>query len=81
MILFDVAFLPQFVNPKLGHVPLQFLVLGVTLVLGDIAIDGPIGLAAGKIGSALQRSRRLAKALNIFTASVFGGLAIRLLVQ
>ncbi len=79
VILFNVAFLPQFVDPGLGNVGFQFLVLGATFVLVDLTIDGPIGLAAGHLGRLLQRSKRLARALNVFTASVFAGLAARLL--
>jgi len=78
VILFNVAFLPQFVDPQLGNVAGQFFILGVTFVFIDLAIDGPIGLAAGRIGRTLYRSRRLTKVLNLVTASVFAALAARL---
>lgn len=80
VILFNVAFLPQFINPQLGHVTGQFLILGATFVAIDLAIDGPIGLASGRLSRALRRSRRLARALNVFTATVFAGLAARLVL-
>jgi hypothetical protein len=38
-----------------------------------------IGLAAGRLGAALQRSRRVVRALNVFAGTVFGGLAVKLL--
>ncbi|MER7169344.1 LysE family translocator [Micromonospora sp. NPDC000207] len=80
VILFNAAFLPQFVDPAAGNVVGQFLVLGVTLVVVDLLIDGPIGLAAGHAGQVLRRSRRIIKALNVVTASVFLGLALRLVL-
>ncbi|MEO3755902.1 LysE family translocator [Streptomyces sp. B6B3] len=78
VILFNVAFLPQFVNPDLGHVPVQFLALGITIVVMGFCVDGTIGLLAGKLTSALRGSRRVARALNIFSGTVFTGLAVRL---
>lgn len=80
VILFNAAFLPQFVNPELGNVPGQFLILGLTLVVIDLMIDGVIGLAAGRAGQLLRRSRRIIKALNVATAAVFVGLALRLML-
>jgi threonine/homoserine/homoserine lactone efflux protein len=80
VILFYVAFLPQFVNPGLGHVPGQILVLGLTLVVMGFLWDGAVGLAAGKLTGALRRSRRVARALNVFSGTIFSGLAIRLAI-
>lgn len=80
VILFNIAFLPQFVNPRLGHPMLQFMVLGVTLVLIGLAVDGLVGLLSGRLAAALRRSRRAARALNVFGGVVFTGLAARLLL-
>jgi threonine/homoserine/homoserine lactone efflux protein len=78
VILFNVAFLPQFVNPGLGHVPAQFLVLGITIVVMGFCVDGSIGLLSGKLSMLLRGSRRVARGLNIFSGTVFAGLALRL---
>ncbi|MDT0568941.1 LysE family translocator [Streptomyces sp. DSM 3412] len=78
VILFNVAFLPQFVDPSLGHVPGQLLVLGCTIVLMGFLWDGAIGLVAGRLTQVLRRSQRVARGLNIFTGTVFAGLAVRL---
>lgn len=80
VIFFDIAFFPQFVNPRLPHVAVQFFILGISFICIDIAIDGPIGLAAGRIGTALYRSSRIAKTINVVSASVFAGLAARLIL-
>ncbi|QWF78889.1 LysE family translocator [Amycolatopsis sp. CA-230715] len=79
VIVFNVAFLPQFVNPALGSVGLQLFVLGATLVLVDLMIDGPIGLAAGKLGK-LVRNRKVARGLNVGCGAIFTALAVRLVV-
>lgn len=78
VILFNIAFLPQFVNPSLGHPMMQFLVLGITLVLIGLAVDSGVGLLAGRLADLLRRSRRVARCLNIFSGTVFTGLAVRL---
>jgi threonine/homoserine/homoserine lactone efflux protein len=78
VILFNVAFLPQFVDPSLGHVPGQLLLLGCTIVVMGFLWDGSLGLVAGRLTRVLRRSRRVARGLNIFTGTVFAGLAVRL---
>ncbi|WP_200304476.1 LysE family translocator [Streptomyces adelaidensis] len=80
VILFNVAFLPQFVDPSRGHVSGQLLLLGCTLVVMGFLWDGAVGLAAGRLARMLRRSRRVARGLNIFTGTVFAGLAVRLAV-
>ncbi|WP_030245781.1 LysE family translocator [Streptomyces sp. NRRL S-350] len=79
VILFNVAFLPQFVRPALGHVPVQFLILGLTMVLIGLAIDTSVGLLSGRLAALLRHSRRFARGLNIFSGTIFSGLAVRLL--
>ena len=81
VILFNVAFLPQFVAPELGHVWGQFLVLGLTITVMGVVVDGLTGLLSGKLSALLRRSRRVARGLNIFSGSVFTGLAVRLVVS
>ncbi|MEV6941108.1 LysE family translocator [Streptomyces sp. NPDC051172] len=78
VILFNVAFLPQFVDPGLGHVREQFLVFGLTITVMGFGVDGSIGLLSGKLSALLRRSRRIARGLNIFSGTVFTGLAVRL---
>ncbi|WP_131742335.1 LysE family translocator [Actinomadura roseirufa] len=78
VILFNIAFLPQFVNPSLGHPMAQFLVLGLTLVLLGLVVDGAVGLLSGRLARLLRRSRRVARGLNLFSGTVFTGLAVRL---
>lgn len=80
VIMFNIAFLPQFVDPGRGHLPLQLLVLGITGVVVGFCVDGSVGLLSGRLSRALRRSRRLARGLNVFSGTVFAGLAVRLAV-
>jgi threonine/homoserine/homoserine lactone efflux protein len=56
VILFNVAFLPQFTNPDLGHMQLQLAVLGATLLVMDLVIVGPIGYFAGTLGQRIRNA-------------------------
>ncbi|GGJ46677.1 LysE family translocator [Streptomyces brasiliensis] len=78
VILFNVSFLPQFVNPELGHVGEQFLLLGVTITAMGSLVDGSVGLLSGKLSALLRRSRRVSRGLDCFSGTVFAGLAVRL---
>ncbi|MFJ3212355.1 LysE family translocator [Streptomyces flaveolus] len=80
VILFNVAFLPQFVDPALGHVPGQLLLLGGTLVVMGFLWDGFVGLLSGRPAGLLRRGARVNRWLNIASRTVFTGLAVRLVV-
>ncbi|WP_299368808.1 LysE family translocator [uncultured Tateyamaria sp.] len=75
VILFVLAFVPQFVVPEAGPVLAQFLVFGAILSLGGFVINGAVGVFAGGIG---QRMARGSRVLDWITATVFAGLAVRL---
>ncbi|GIF08974.1 lysine transporter LysE [Actinoplanes siamensis] len=81
MVTFTIAFLPQFVDPHLGKVWLQFLVLGVVFVALEFLIDGTVGLLAGRIGGWLSRRRAARRRLDVATGGVFIGLGVRLAVE
>ncbi|MFG2950944.1 LysE family translocator [Streptomyces adustus] len=78
VILFNIAFLPQFVDPELGHVREQLLALGLTIVTMGFVVDGSVGLLSGRLSALLRRSRRVARGLNVFSGTVFAALALRL---
>jgi threonine/homoserine/homoserine lactone efflux protein len=76
VILFNVAFLPQFTNPTLGHMQLQLAVLGAALLVIDLAIVGPIGYFAGTLGQRIRNASRAgARRVNRIAAAMFLGLA------
>ncbi len=79
VILFILAFLPQFVDPSRAVLP-QFLFLGAILSLGGLLINGVVGGFAGGIGRRLAGSATLARWLPRVSAVIFAGLAARLAV-
>ena len=80
VILFILAFLPQFVDPARAVLP-QFLLLGAILAAGGLVINGLVGGFAGGIGRKLAGSVRLARWLPRVSAAIFAGLAARLAVM
>ena len=77
VILFILAFLPQFVDPVRPILP-QFLTLGVVFSLGGLLVNGAVGVFAGSIGQRLARSAALSRWLSRVSAGIFGALAVRL---
>jgi threonine/homoserine/homoserine lactone efflux protein len=76
MALFTIAFLPQFVDPDAGNVPLQFLVLGLCFVVFEVAVDGTLGIVAGKLARLLGRPRAR-RSVNVASGSIFLGLGAK----
>ena len=81
MVTFAVAFLPQFVDRGLGHVPGQFAVLGAIFVAFEVLIDGAVGVAAGRLGGWLSRRRRARQALDAGSGTIMIALAGRLVLE
>lgn len=80
-LLFMFAFLPQFVNPEVGPVWVQLLILGTVQKLGGVLSLGGVALAAGSVGQLLHRWPRLVAWQERFTGTVMVGLGLRLLVS
>ncbi|MDI1462548.1 LysE family translocator [Catellatospora sp. KI3] len=78
IVLFYLAFLPQFVAPDRGRTGLQLLVLGLLFVLVGLLVDAVIAVASGRLGQWLQRRRPISGILNRIAAAVFVALAVRL---
>lgn len=78
IIVFYLAFLPQFVDRHSGDVALQFAVLGASFVAVGLIIDLAVGITSGRLGRRLARSTRLARVLDRVAGVVFLGLAARL---
>jgi threonine/homoserine/homoserine lactone efflux protein len=81
MVTFTIAFLPQFINPDLGRVWLQFAVLGAILITLEFLVDGAVGVLAGRIGGWLRRRHAVRRRIDVATGGVFIGLGVRLAVE
>jgi len=75
VILFVLAFLPQFVVPEAGPVLGQFLTFGAVLALGGFVINGAVGVFAAGIGRRLAGGGRV---LGWISSGIFVALAARL---
>lgn len=78
VILFVLAFVPQFVDPSRGAVLAQFMLFGLVLAIGGALVNGAVGLFAGGVGRALMQSPVFATWLGRISATIFAGLAVRL---
>ena len=80
VLIFFLAFLPQFADPVRGSVGLQVMVLGCVFMLATLLVFGSIACGSGLFGQILQRSARAQRWLNRIAATVFGALALRLVM-
>ena len=80
VLIFFLAFLPQFADPARGPVAPQLLVLGFVFMLAALLVFGAIACFSGAFGALLQRSARAQRLLAQVSALVFVGLAVRLVV-
>lgn len=78
VLIFFLAFLPQFTDPARGSVATQTMVLGLVFMLATLLVFGAIACFSGAFGAVLQRSARARTALNRVAGLVFLGLAVRL---
>lgn len=81
MVTFTIAFLPQFIDPGLGHVWAQFAILGAILIALEFLVDGTVGVLAGRIGDWLRRRHTARRRLNATVGTLFIGLGIRLAAE
>ena len=78
VILFVLAFVPQFVDPARGAVLAQFLIYGAVLSLGGFVINGAVGVFAARGAGRLTGNPRLSRVLGWISAGIFAALALRL---
>lgn len=78
VVLFFLSFLPQFVVPANGQVPLQMAVLGVVFALQAAVLFAALGWFAGGIGQWLQQRPRAGLWLDRVAGVVFVGLGLRM---
>lgn len=74
--LFFLAFLPQFVDPARGSVPLQMVMLGLIFVTLASTTDGLYALLAGTFGGWLKSSKHFLRVQRYVTGTVYIGLGV-----
>ncbi|MCP1337576.1 LysE family translocator [Futiania mangrovi] len=78
IIMFFLAFLPQFANPAKGPVWLQMLLLGLLFAAIGIWINVAVGASAGAVRRLFARNPKAGLLLARGTSVIFLGLAARL---
>ncbi|MBS0391579.1 MAG: LysE family translocator [Proteobacteria bacterium] len=78
VLVFFLAFLPQFADPARGSMARQIMLLGLVFMLATLLVFGAIACFSGAFGALLQRSARAQRLLNRVAGLVFLGLALRL---
>lgn len=83
VIIFYLAFVPQFVTTAEGSWPVasQFLALGGLLIVVGLTVDSGVGMLAGTAADLIRRHRRVRVWLDRASAAVFGALAARLVAD
>ena len=76
--MFIFAFIPQFTDPALGPIWQQMLILGAIFLINGFIFEMVLSALAGSLGTYL---RNYLRALNKLTAILFGGLAVRLVIE
>ena len=78
VMLFFMAFLPQFGDPRLGPVGAQMLLMGLAFAAITALAYVLLGITAGTLGARQLRQPAFALWLNRATGVLFIGLALRL---
>ncbi len=78
VILFFVAFLPQFIVRGGAPAVLQFVVLGGLFLLVGLVLDVAIGILAGRIGEAVRRREWVTRLLDRLAGTIFAGIGLRM---
>ena len=76
IIVFFIAFLPQFANPARGQVALQIVLLGGIFIVAGFIWLGGLALAFGYFGDWLKRSVRFWRWQRWIMGTSLGGIAL-----
>ena len=81
VVLFFLAFLPQFIDAGRGDVAWQTAQLGVIFTLQGMVLFGAIGYFSGWLGQGLARSSGAGRWLDRLAGGVFIGLGVKLIAS
>ena len=76
-----LSLLPQFIDPKIGHVFGQSLALGFTQIAISLSVNAMIALAAGSIALFLARRPTWLAVQRWLMATVLAGLAVKMATE
>lgn len=76
--IFFLAFLPQFVTPGLGSVPIQMIILGAIFMIITVIVFGSIAYMGNALSTKLRNNPKISTYLNTLTSLVLLGLGLKL---
>lgn len=79
VILFFLAFFPQFVDYEAGHPVSRMLVLGLIFMLQAFLIFSMVSILAGHLAGRLMREPRIALGMNIAEALIYVAIGVSIL--
>ena len=79
VVMFFLAFLPQFVRGNRGDAPWQMIQLGVVFTIQAAILFGTLGYFAGHIGGWLNRNETAGIWLDRIAGGIFTALGLRLI--
>ncbi len=79
--LFFLAFLPQFVDPTMGPVQIQFALFGGIFMIASFVVMGCAGLAGGQVRCFLGSSEKANSLTHKVAGTLLIGLGLRLVFQ
>lgn len=78
--IFFMAFLPQFVDPAMGNGAVQFLVLGLMVLLIAFFVEGMLVMVVASAAGRIKGSRKLGAWLHRALGTMFIALGVRLAI-
>jgi threonine/homoserine/homoserine lactone efflux protein len=80
VLLFHLVFIPQFVAPAKGDIPLQLAVLGVTMSVLGFVFNGAVGATSGRLGALLAKNPQAARRQGTLLGVVLLAIAVQLVL-
>lgn len=80
LIIFFLAFFPQFVNFKDENVALHIIILGTLFAFQAVIIYSIVAVISARLTNKLRQNSKIVKYLNICTAIVLAAIAISILL-
>jgi len=76
--IFFLAFLPQFINPTQGSIPIQMITLGIIFMIITIVVFGMIGYMGNILSKKLRENKKIVTYMNTMTSFVLLSLGLKL---
>ncbi len=80
-LLFLISFLPQFVNPELGHIKLQLFLLSLLYTVCDLSFNVALAYLSGRASRRVVLGSKFVTVRRYSLVTLYGGLAVYFVVH